>query len=81
MIIVSQIRAARGLVNWTQQVLAAGSGVALSTIRRMERGEGTIRGTAENVWKVQAALERAGVKFIDSEEGVGGPGVRLKEDN
>ncbi len=78
MIIVSQLRAARGLVNLTQQGLAAGSGVALSTIRRMERGEGTIRGTAENVWKVQAALERAGVKFIDSEEGIGGPGVRLR---
>ncbi len=56
------------------------SGVALSTIRRMERGEGPIRGTAEIVWKVEAALERTGVVFIDSEEGVGGPGVRLKED-
>ena len=80
MIIVSQIRAARGLVNWTQQALATASSVALSTIRRMERGEGPIRGTAENVWKVQAALERAGVVFIDAEEGVGGPGVRLRED-
>ena len=80
MIIISQLRAARGLVNLTQQGLATASGVALSTIRRMERGEGSIRGTAENVWKVQAALERAGMKFIDAEEGVGGPGVRLKED-
>ena len=80
MIIVSQLRAARGLVNLTQQGLAAASGVALSTIRRMERGEGPIRGTAANVWKVQAALERADVVFIDPEEGVGGPGVRLKED-
>ena len=80
MIIVSQLRAARGLINWTQQELAAASGVALSTIRRMERGEGPIRGTAENVWKVQAALEDAGANFIDAEEGVGGPGVRLKVD-
>ncbi len=78
MIIVSQLRAARGLVNWTQQRLAAASGAALSTIRRMERSEGSIRGTAENVWKVQAALERAGVIFIDAEEGGDGPGVRLK---
>ena len=79
MIIVSQLRAARGLINWTQQELAAASSVALSTIRRMERSEGPIRGTAENVWKVQAALNDAGVIFIDAEEGVGGPGVRLKE--
>ena len=80
MIIVSQLRAARGLINWTQQELAVASGVALSTIRRMERGEGPIRGTAENVWKVQAALEDAGTNFINAEEGVGGPGVRLKVD-
>ena len=77
MIIVSQLRAARGLVNLTQQGLAAGSGVALSTIRRMERGEGTIRGTAENVWKVQKALEEAGIIFIGEDDE--GPGVRLRK--
>ena len=33
-----------------------------------------IRGVADDT------LERAGVVFIDAEEGVGGPGVRLKED-
>ena len=42
----------------------------------MERGAGLVRGTAENVWKVQGALEAAGVIFIDAEEGGDGPGVR-----
>ncbi len=78
MIFISQLRAARGLIDWTQQDLAATSTVALSTIRRMERGAGPVRGTAENVWKVQGALEDAGVVFIDPEEGGDGPGVRLK---
>ena len=42
----------------------------------MEGSDGTLRGTAENVWKVQQALENAGVIFIDADEE--GPGVRLK---
>jgi len=29
---------------------------------------------------IRRALEDAGVIFIDAEEGIGGPGVRLKED-
>ncbi len=44
----------------------------------MERGTGPVRGPAENVWKVQGALEDAGVVFIDAEAGGDGPGVRLK---
>ncbi len=47
----------------------------------MEGSSGILRGTAENVWNLQRTLEDAGVIFIDAEEGVGGPGVRLKEDN
>ena len=78
MIFVVQLRAARGLVGWGQQDLAKAAGVGFSTVRRMERGSGHVRGTAENVWKVQSALERVGVVFIDAEEGGEGPGVRLK---
>jgi len=43
----------------------------------MEGSHGPLKGTAENVWKVQQALEDAGVVFLDSNGG--GPGVRLKE--
>ena len=76
MITVAQLRAARGLVKWSQDRLADASGVAISTIRRMEANEGLLRGNAENVWKIQRALEDAGVVFID--ENGGGPGVRLR---
>lgn len=76
MIIVAQFRGARGLLGWIQSDLAKASGLALSTIKRMEAGDGPVRGIAENVWKVQRALEDAGVIFID--ENGGGPGIRLR---
>ncbi len=74
----AQLRAARGLVGWSQSQLASISGVGLSTVRRMETSEGGLRGTAENVWKVQNALERAGVVFTDQNE-ESGPGVKLRD--
>ncbi len=76
MIISEQLRAARGLVGWSQSALAKASGLALSTIKRMEGERGPLRSSAENVLKVQQALEDAGVIFIDAAEE--GPGVRLK---
>ncbi len=74
----AQLRAARGLLGWSQSQLAEASSVGLSTIRRMEGSDGPLRGTAENVWEVQRALEDAGVIFIDADEE--GPGVRLRGD-
>ena len=76
MIIVSQLRAARGILGWSQSDLSKASGVALSTVKRMEAGSGLLRGIAQNVWKVQSSLEDAGVVFID--ENGGGAGVRLR---
>jgi len=74
----AQLRAARGLVGWTQSELASISGVGISTVRRMESSEGRLRGTAENVWKIQTALEQAGVVFTDQKD-ERGPGVRLRD--
>ncbi len=76
MIYVSQLLGARGLLRWNQADLAKASGLALSTIRRMEGNDGPVRGHSANVWKIQRALEDAGIEFID--ENGGGPGVRLK---
>jgi hypothetical protein len=38
-----------------------------------------IRGSVEVLWKIQTALEKAGVEFIPGDESKG-PGVRLKRD-
>ena len=78
MITVAQLRAARALIGWSQPELAERSGVGIATVRRMEGARGLPKTTAENVWKVQQALEDAGVVFIDQNE-EGGPGVRLRE--
>lgn len=71
-----QLRAGRALIGWDQKDLAAAAHLSLPTIKRMETSGGEVRGTARNVWKIQRALENAGVEFID--ENGGGPGVRLK---
>ena len=77
MLTAAQIRAARGLLNYSQNDLAEASGVALYTIRRMENSDGIARANSGNLWKVQKALEKAGVTFIESNGG--GPGLRLRD--
>ena len=71
----SQCRAARGLLKWTQPRLASESGVGLSTINRYENDTRPPRKSA--IVRLQAALERAGVRFL-FDEPAGGIGVRLK---
>jgi transcriptional regulator with XRE-family HTH domain len=70
----AQVRAARGLIGWTQQDLADASGIPKRTIARIELGGAPQRRT---ILAVQEALEKAGVSFIASNGG--GPGVRLRE--
>jgi transcriptional regulator with XRE-family HTH domain len=78
MILVQQVQAARMLVGWTQADLAASAGIALGTLKRLEAKEGPLGGAAETVWKIQKALEDAGVIFLPV-EGSLGPGVRLSQ--
>ncbi len=78
MITNAQLRAARGLLGWSQARLADASGLGIATIKRMEGERGPLRSSAGNVLKVQQALEDAGVIFIDADEE--GPGVRLRGD-
>ena len=77
MISAAQIRAARGLIGWSQVTLAQSSGLSLPTIKRMEGKIGPGRSSAENVSAIIRALEAAGVEFIASNGG--GPGVRLRK--
>jgi transcriptional regulator with XRE-family HTH domain len=69
----AQLRAARGLVNWSRDYLAGKSGSTARTIARIEDEDATPRG--DTVRAIRTALEKAGVEFIP--ENGGGPGVRL----
>jgi hypothetical protein len=72
---IRQLKAARTLVGWSQEELASSAGVSLPTIKRLEAAEGWLGGRQTTVHKIRAALEKAGIEFID--ENGGGPGVRL----
>ncbi|MBT0779445.1 helix-turn-helix transcriptional regulator [Paracoccus sp. pheM1] len=74
MVTSAQIRAARGLLNWTVRDLAERSGVHRNTISRVET---ETTGPGHSLAAIRAALEAAGVEFIP-EDG-GGIGVRLKK--
>lgn len=76
MLYANQVKAARGLLGWSQQKLSEESGVTLGTVKRMESSDGKVRGNAGNVMELQAALEKAGIEFISENDG--GVGVRLK---
>ena len=72
----AQLRAARGLIGWSQKELAAKAEVAFTTVQRAERDNGMFGGNVKTVLKLKSALEQAGVEFIDA-DAEKGPGVRL----
>ena len=76
MITANQIRAARGLLNLSQAQLSAMAGLGIATIKRIEAST-EIRGAASTLWKIQEALEAAGIEFLSTQDG-GGLGVRLR---
>ncbi|RWF41831.1 MAG: XRE family transcriptional regulator [Mesorhizobium sp.] len=71
----AQMRAARGLVNWSVRDLSDASGVHRNTITNIETGKSG--GDAETIKKLRSSLEAAGVQFIP--ENGGGAGVRLQK--
>jgi transcriptional regulator with XRE-family HTH domain len=76
MISIEQIRAARGLLGWSQSDLGEAAGLSLPTIKRLEREDGEGPAVSAVARKAVAqALEKAGVEFIP--ENGGGAGVRL----
>jgi transcriptional regulator with XRE-family HTH domain len=75
MITPSQCRAARALIDWSQQRLSEAANVGNATIRNFEGGKSSPTRATLDV--LRRALEAAGVEFI-AENG-GGAGVRLKK--
>jgi transcriptional regulator with XRE-family HTH domain len=75
MMTASQCRAARGLVDWTQQELADAARIGVATVRQFE-GQAT-KPRHATLEVLRRALELAGIEFID--ENGGGPGVRLRK--
>jgi transcriptional regulator with XRE-family HTH domain len=74
LLIARQIKAARSLLGWEQYDLATRSGVAISTIRRLEGFKDARLGAhVETITKIRQAFEAAGIEFLGSP----GPGVRL----
>ena len=67
-----QVRAARALLGWGREKLAAGSGISRRSLERVENEEGSQR--RATVEAIRATLEAAGVEFITGDA----PGVRLR---
>jgi transcriptional regulator with XRE-family HTH domain len=75
MITPAQCRAARGLLDWSQQDLAARAGIGIVTVRQFEAAVHQPRRATLEV--VKRAFEAAGIEFIDANNG--GAGVRLAD--
>jgi transcriptional regulator with XRE-family HTH domain len=70
MISSAQLRAARGLLKWTQAILAHKAAVSVVTLNMIESDRVDPR--ASTLGAIERALERAGVEFIGNErEGLG----------
>jgi len=75
MLTPAQCRAARGLLDWTQDQLAEKAQVGVVTIRQFEGGQTVPRRATLHV--IQRAIELAGVELIDPNGG--GAGVRFRK--
>ncbi|MBM2711652.1 helix-turn-helix transcriptional regulator [Mesorhizobium caraganae] len=74
-ITAGQLRAARGLIGWSQQDLAEKAEVGRATIADFEAGKRAPYATT--LARLQETLVAAGVEFIP--ENGGGAGVRLRK--
>jgi len=70
----AQIRAARGILNWSRKDLAEHSGVSFASMMRLESFEGVPASNFKTLESVKQAFEKAGIEFIGSPED--GAGVR-----
>jgi transcriptional regulator with XRE-family HTH domain len=62
---IRQCRMARAALDWSQQDLAAASGVSARTVIRYEAGESVL---PTRVQKLKEALQARGITFVDGGE-------------
>lgn len=70
----AQLRAARGILNWSVRDLADAAKVSVSTIRRLEESNGPPADAEDALRPLREALELAGIDFLFPP--LGKPGVR-----
>ena len=75
MLSIKQIRAARGLLGWTQKELADNSGLSVRAINRLECEDAHPRTSTMNL--IQLTLEKHGVIFFNER---GYAGVKIREE-
>ena len=75
MITSAQIRAARGMLDWSRKDLAQASGLSFASMMRLESFNCIPSSNFKTHEAIRLAFERAGIEFIGSPED--GPGVRL----
>ena len=76
MITSAQIRAARGLLDWSRKDLAEHSGVSFASMIRLESFEGIPSSNIRTLEAIKKAFEEEGIEFIGSPES--GAGVRWR---
>ena len=77
MITSAQIRAARGLLNWSRKDLAEKSGVSFASMMRLESFDGVPSSNVKTLDALKKAFEEAGVEFTGSPDSQAG--VRWKK--
>ena len=77
MITSAQIRAARGMLDWSRSDLAKRSGVGFSSMMRLESSDGVPGAQVKTLDAIKKTFEAAGIEFIGTPES--GAGVRWKE--
>jgi DNA-binding Xre family transcriptional regulator len=78
MITSAQIRAARGILDWSRRDLANSSGISFASMMRLESFDGVPASNFKTLEAIKKAFEEAGVEFIGTPDK--GAGVRWKLD-
>ena len=67
MILGTQIKAGRILLEIPQTELSEKTGIPIATLRRIENGNTKFGGSMKNISSIQEFLEERGVRFEDNE--------------